>query len=275
MSIMPNIRFGCQTFTWEMNGRRSATPEAMVEAMAGAGYSGIEITDRMIGDFVDRPAAFAALLERFGLDLVAYTFSSPTGFTDAAAKERDIALIDEAIAFTAHFPGTRLTLGSATAFGNAGKAEMFAVAADLYNIAGRKGQEAGIEIGIHASSHEHTLLFSEADYEMILDLTDPSMVGWVPDTGHMLRGGHDLLGMLERHAARINYLHVKDIDSAGQWAMLGEGVTDMKALTEFVTANLPPNSWIIMEEESDRAARDPAAAITQNYRTLRNVLSQS
>lgn len=275
MSIMPNIRFGCQTFTWEMNGPGSATPEAMVEAMAGAGYAGIEITDRMIGDFIARPAEFAALLARFGLDFVAYTFSSPTGFTDAGAKERDIALIDEAIAFTRHFPGTRLTLGSATAFGNAGRAEMFAVAADLYNIAGRKGRDAGIEIGIHASSHERTLLFSEADYDEILDLTDPSLVGWVPDTGHMLRGGHDLFGLLGRHASRINYLHVKDVDSAGRWAMLGEGVTDMPALAGFVTANLPPNSWIIMEEESEQASRNPAAAIAQNYQTLTKILSLS
>ena len=47
--------------------------------------------------------------------------------------------------------------------------------------------------------------------------------GWVPDTGHILRGGQAIGDTLAAHRDRIRYVHLKDVDAAGTWAMLGEG----------------------------------------------------
>ena len=45
-----NFKIGCQTFTWEMLGNDwTGTPDDLVTAISKAGYSGIEITDTMIG----------------------------------------------------------------------------------------------------------------------------------------------------------------------------------------------------------------------------------
>ena len=54
------LQIGCQTFTWEMLGRTwNGGPDDLLAAISEAGYSGIEITDTMIGDYARRPDAFS------------------------------------------------------------------------------------------------------------------------------------------------------------------------------------------------------------------------
>ena len=46
------LKVGCQTFTWEMLGDAwRGGPDDLVAAIAGGGYTGIEITDTMIGSY--------------------------------------------------------------------------------------------------------------------------------------------------------------------------------------------------------------------------------
>ena len=60
-------------------------PTTCWRAIADGGYAGIEITDTMIGRYADRPAEFAAALEKHGLTLVAFACGSDSGFTEPAA----------------------------------------------------------------------------------------------------------------------------------------------------------------------------------------------
>ena len=77
-----DLKVGCQTFTWEMLGDRFAGgPDDLLKAIADGGYSGIEITDTMIGRYADRPSEFAAALKSSGLTLVSFAFGSNSGFT--------------------------------------------------------------------------------------------------------------------------------------------------------------------------------------------------
>ena len=64
----------------------------------------------------------------------------------------------------------------------------------------------------------------------------PSLVGWVPDTGHILRGHQDIADTLTTYRDRIRYLHLKDVDAGGTWAMLGKGVCDTAAVIEIASA---------------------------------------
>ena len=61
------LKFGCQTFTWEMLGDAwTGGPDELVAAIADGGYAGIEITDTMIGPYAGRPADFAPAARRRG-----------------------------------------------------------------------------------------------------------------------------------------------------------------------------------------------------------------
>lgn len=266
-------RIGCQTYTWEMLGPRFAGgPDDLLDAIAAGGYAGIEITDTMIGAYAGRPAAFARALDARGLALVAFAMASPTGFTvPGAAAEADLEAVRRWSDFAARFPGALVAMGSATVVDDGPRAEKFPVAADVYNRAGAIGAAAGVAIAVHPSSHHGTLLFDRADYDAIFARLDPDRVGWVPDTGHILRGHPDILDTLAAHRDRIRYLHLKDVDAAGGWAMLGEGVCDVPAVVASVAAAPRFNGWLVLEEESDAAAADPAAAVKRNFATLQRL----
>jgi sugar phosphate isomerase/epimerase len=263
------LRLACQTFTWEMLGDAYRDgPDALLRMIAEAGYEGIEITDRMIGHYAGRPAAFAEALAAHGLTLVAFAVGSASGFTEPAMLESDLAMAEQAIGFAAHFPGALVSFGSATIMSPGAREDKFAAASGFYNAAGRLGQKAGVGVALHPSSHHNTLLFNRADYDRIFALTDPALIGWVPDTGHILRGHEDMLAALRRYVDRIRYLHLKDVDADGTWAMLGQGVCDIAAVIETIAPAPHFNGWLVIEEESAEAAADPAAAIARNHQRM-------
>jgi sugar phosphate isomerase/epimerase len=268
----PPLRFGCQTFTWEMLGPGwIGGPDDLVAAIAGAGYAGIEITDTMIGHYATRPDVFARRLAEAGLTLVAFAFGSPGGFTEPAQVAADLEAARRWADFAATFPGALISLGSATVLSDGPLAAKFDTAADIYNRVAEIGASAGVRVAVHPSSHHRTLLFSRMDYDRLFALLDP-VVGWVPDTGHILRGGQSLPDTLTAHRDRIRYIHLKDVDAHGTWAMLGAGICDVPSVIEVARGALAFNGWIVAEEESETAAADPAAAVLLNRDTLRRLV---
>src|SRR4051812_50116976 len=86
----PALKFGCQTFTWEMLGDAwSGGPDDLIAAIADGGYAGIEITDRMIGSFSGRAAGFARRLDAAGLGLVGLPLGAGGGFSEFGQAEAD------------------------------------------------------------------------------------------------------------------------------------------------------------------------------------------
>ena len=265
-----DLKVGCQTFTWEMLGKSwTGGPDDLLKAISDGGYTGIEITDTMIGFYADKPADFAAALEKHGLSLVSFAIGSKSGFTVREEIENDLKTTQRWIDFAAAFPGALVSIGSATAVQEGPREAKFEIAAEFYNRAGELGKASGVDIAVHPSSHHNTLLFDRADYDRIFSLIDKGLVGWVPDTGHILRGHKDILDTLRTYQDRIRYLHLKDVDAEGKWAMLGKGVCNTRAVIDIVAAAPRFNGWLVLEEESDIAATDPAAAVKTNRETMR------
>jgi sugar phosphate isomerase/epimerase len=266
-----DLRIGCQTYTWEMLGAAwTGDANDLVRAIAGAGYAGIEITDTMIGDYAGRAGDFARRLSDEGLTLAAFAFGSQGGFTEPDAVAADLEAARRWVDFAAHFPGAVASMGSATVMSEGPRDAKFAVAAEAYNRAAEIGRDAGVAVAVHPSSHHDTLLLERADYDAIFALLD-ARVGWVPDTGHMLRGGMTPAETMADQADRIRYVHLKDANAAGDWAMLGEGVCDIPAVVSAATEAPGFNGWLIVEEESATAAADPAAAVRRNRETARRL----
>ena len=220
---VPPLKFGCQTFTWEMLGDAwTGGPDDLVAAIADGGYAGIEITDTMIGSYAGRAADFARRLDDAGLALVSFAMGSDGGFTEPGQTTADLEAARRWVDFAAHFPGALVSMGSATVMSEGTRDDKFAVAAEIYNRAAEIGRAAGVTVAVHPSSHHNTLLFSREDYDRIFALLDPQ-VGWVPDTGHILRGGQTIGDTLAAHRDRIRYVHLKDVDRAGELGDAGRG----------------------------------------------------
>ena len=248
---------------------RGSTDE-LLQAIAQGGYAGIEITDAMIGAYANKPIEFAAALKACGLRLVSFAFGSKSGFTLQEEVANDLKNSERWIEFAAHFPGALVSMGSATIVSEGPRDEKFAIAASIYNKAGEIGRRAGVDLAVHPSSHHNTLLFNRADYDLLFSRLDAALVGWVPDTGHILRGHADMLDTLLAFQDRIRYLHLKDVDRDGLWAMLGHGVCDVPAIIDVVRAAPRFNGWLVLEGESTAAAADPTAAVRINRDTMRS-----
>ena len=261
---MARIRVGCQTYTWEMLGdewRGEVTD--LLDWIAEAGYEGIEITWNMIGEFANRPDDFEAEAESRGLEVAAFAYGSSSGFTDAEAWDDDMAGAERWIGFVRHLPGCLLQLTGASHPVRDNVFEKLDQAAKFYDYVGSLAASAGIETVVHPHSHHGSLLESEEEYAHLMDNTDPDFVGLCPDTGHIVRGGQQLLPCIECHLDRIRAVHLKDMTAEGEWVGLGQGMCDYPGLFSVLEA-ASYDGWVVAEEESEDARRNGIGAVRSN-----------
>jgi sugar phosphate isomerase/epimerase len=268
-----NIRIACQTYTWEMLGddwHGSVTD--LLDWISDADYQGIEITSKMIADFYDRPADFAAACAERNLVLAAFAYASPSGsgFTDADRLDADLAGARGAIEFTCHFPGAKLELGGAAHPSRDDIWTKLDQALVFYNVAGLLAADAGVPACVHPHSHFGSLLESAEEYAYLLDRLDPGCANFCPDTGHIVRGGQDLLTCLRTTLPRIIHVHLKDADANRRWVGLGEGLCDYPAVFDLLES-AGYDGWVVAEEESATAREDGIAAINRNRAYLRSI----
>ncbi len=265
------MRVGCQTYTWEMLGEdwRGRVTD-MLDWVAAAGYEGLEITNTMVREFRDQPREFLSELARRNLRLAAFAYASPSGFSDPDRARSDLAGADHAIRFLAHFPGVQLGLGGAASDDQADRRGRLDHAIALYNEIGRRAHEAGIVAHVHPHSHHGSLLETAEEYAYLLDRLDPTCLRFGPDTGHIVRGGQDLLTCLRRCLPRVSHLHLKDADAQGRWQPLGQGICDFPAVLALL-AETGYDGWVVCEEESASARHDGVAAIRHNREYLRTL----
>ena len=268
---MSGIAVACQTYTWEMLGEEwHGRTVDLLDMVAAAGYAGIEITNTMIGEYADRPDDFADELEARGLHLAAFAYARPGGFTDPAARAADLAGAERAVGFVRHFPEPRLGLGGAAHPSREDASAKLDLAISFYNRVGRLGARHGVSVNVHPHSHYGSLLESAAEYQYLLDRLDPDCVSFGPDTGHIVRGGQDLLTCLRAHLGRITHLHLKDATADGAWVPLGEGLCDIPAVLALL-GEAGYTGWVVAEEESASARQDGLAAVRHNRAYLRSL----
>ena len=153
-------------------------------------------------------------------------------------------------------------------------------AAELSALHGRVGYAATIcreEYGLTPSLHAHAggCIEFEDELEQALDAIDGDLLGLCLDTGHSLYAGFDPIAILRRHASRVTYVHLKDLDPAilrrcleervgfyeacarGVFCRLGEGAIDFRALRQALR-KVGYRGWATVEQ--DRGPQSVASA---------------
>ncbi len=57
----------------------------------------------------------------------------------------------------------------------------------------------GVTVAVHPHSHHTSLVLTPAEYDRLLAATEAAGIMFNPDTGHMLRGGHDVMACFEKY----------------------------------------------------------------------------
>jgi inosose dehydratase len=151
------------------------------------------------------------------------------------------------------------------------------------------------ETGLRTVFHHHCAGFVETPDEIarFLELTDPSLVGLVFDTGHAVYGsggadGHAVVAALDRFADRVWYIHFKDCEPRvaarareegwdyfeavrrGVFCELGRGCVDFPAVTAWLRAR-GYQGWITVEQDVLPGMGAPKESAARNREYLRSI----
>jgi sugar phosphate isomerase/epimerase len=268
---MIRIRVGCQTYTWEMLGKKwKGSVDDMLDIISGAGYEGVELTNTMIGSYYDRPDDFARALEKRGLSFPSFGFVPVHSFTDPAKIKDEIEHARKGIDFVSRFPGCRLDLAGGSASSRENLDRKFMTMCTFYDEVAALADRKKVPVDVHPHSHAGSIIEKADEYQRLMENTDGSLVGWCPDSGHIVRGGLDLVDTLRKYKNRIRNFHFKDADAKGKWALLGKGVCDFAEVLRFLE-EIGYMGWIVAEEESEAAAKDQRDAVAKNREFLRSL----
>ena len=148
----------------------------------------------------------------------------------------------------------------------------------------RRVAPLGMTVAFH--NHVGTYVETPAETARLLDETDPALVGWCLDIGHLAFGGGNAIDMLPTYADRVQHVHAKDVSAevlaqakAGSWSFgqalakfifppLGEGIA---RIPEVVAAlkGVGYDGWYVIEQDT---APDPTAVAGANREYLANLL---
>jgi inosose dehydratase len=229
-----------------------------VHDISAAGYDGIELFDGNLMQYRDAPEDFLHLLDEAGLRLVGVYSGANFIFPDVLGEE--LARIEAAAQLAGELGAQYLVVGGGaqrTEGTAATDYERLAVALDAVN-------DIADDHGLVATFHPHMTTIVETPEQVATVLAD-SVIALCPDTGHVILGGGDPAELIARHADRIPYVHLKDVDpKTGNFVPLGEGALNLDAvMTALREADY--DGWITIELD---AWDNPAGAARANRAVL-------
>jgi len=142
--------------------------------------------------------------------------------------------------------------------------------------------EFALRVSIH--SHVGTNVEFEDELERLLADVGSDELGLCPDTGHYTYAGMDPVAMLRRHAGRVSYLHLKDLDGRrlasaraerrsffdavadGIFTPLGDGCVDFDGVRAAL-GEIGYEGWATVEQ--DRLPDRSQTPLAQARRSLR------
>lgn len=149
------------------------------------------------------------------------------------------------------------------------------------------------ETALRTVFHHHCAGYVEtpAEVDMLMQRTDPNLVGLCFDTGHYRFGGGDPLEIFEKHAERIWHVHFKDCHpeianssrkdgwdyfqsvGKGVFCELGKGEVDFPAfISELRNRNY--DGWIVVEQDVLPGMGSPYQSAKRNYHYLSSMITK-
>ncbi|MCS7023571.1 MAG: sugar phosphate isomerase/epimerase [Bryobacteraceae bacterium] len=260
------FRPGCQTNAWRIQPENFQQVLGVVDKIKRYGYKGFETGFRNVqGQFENPQRARSAFdqrrLEFLGCHIFLLEYDPSTQIAPESLYRR---VSQGAAALGAK----RLILSGGTAR-NHGKldGDLLRRKADALNHAGELCKKFGLVVAYH--NHDKEFAQGGEEMEELLRLTDPASVRLILDAGHAWRAGISVPEWLDRHANRVDGIHLRDFRN-GEQVPLGQGDFDLLAVAQVLRAR-NWSGWLINEEERLNDIKPGDAAVAPARRHLRKV----
>ena len=263
---MSNIQYGCQFYTWQMSGDKyiGEMPH-ILDIVHQAHFAGIEPDIAMMGKYFDDPVLMQELLDKESLQLSALCLVCDWRAPKESDEERQTA--DKLLDYMKSFPDTHLMLCQMPGDDRNDLEERQQNCITCINDLAKRATDRGIISSVHPNSPGGSVFRIEDDYKVLMGGIDTSVLGYCPDSGHILNGDMDVYKIFETYMSLVKHAHLKDINADGDWAPMGQGITDFPRLHQMLhDANYA--GWVMVEEESVLAEKDPDAATLLNGKYL-------
>lgn len=247
------LRLGYAAISWNGNDRQAITD------IAALGYPGIQLRLSAVTTWGDRPAELKALLAAHKLTLVA--LSSGNVSLDPAREQEELAQHTRNARFLREAGGKYLQVIDTRPKGRDPVSEDFQRMGRLLTAIGKRSADAGIPLGYH--NHMGALGQSPEEVARVLDAADPAVVHLELDTGHYQQAGGDPAEAIRRHAERLLFLHIKDLDASDRFTELGRGRVDFPAVFGALDA-IKFDGWGVVELDQSATPKE-SGAVARRY----------
>lgn len=161
-----------------------------------------------------------------------------------------------------------------------GDAPGFTQAADRLNHFGKLVHARGMKFCFHNHNYEFRKLGDTTGFDILMQHTDPALVGLEMDCYWITQAGRDPMQMLHQYANRIHLLHLKDrkpgfpisqeLNSAAEhFTEVGSGTIQWPAILKAAQGQGIHHFFV----EQDECERPPMDSLKISYRYLRSILS--
>lgn len=262
-----SIKYAYETNSWP----EYSLPRA-INAIARVGYMGIE-TMSYYGAWRPQIRAaygsqrkFAKALERRNLQLVSMYWVHD--FHDPHRREWILASAERTAKFLQEFKAPYLTVAPPLVRRGPPTKKQIETMADIFNMVGEITLKHGVKSHFHP--RHGAIIETRKELEAILDLTDPRVFWYCPDTGWIYATGDDPVDMVRAHIKRINFVHFKDAKERAKrgvrthFVELGTGNIDHVEIMRILKkANY--SGWITLSCDTPTTSPVKSAAMSKNY----------
>ncbi|MGI9503127.1 MAG: myo-inosose-2 dehydratase [Geminicoccaceae bacterium] len=258
-----------------------------------AGFTGMEAGRRFPTD----PTVLGPILKRHGMSLCGGWFSGLLLDGDIDAEKDRIA---EQIALFKTMGAPCIiygeTVGTIQGDRSAPLNTKRKLSEDEIKVYGRKMTafaEWSTDQGMPISYHHHMAAVIETEAE--LDLLMAHSGAGLPllfDAGHMAFAGGDVLGVIDKHHARMTHIHTKDVRQSvidgldrtresfldavvkGAFTVPGDGSLDFEMIVKKL-ASYGYEGWFVVEAEQDPAVSPPFEMAKTGHKELLRVMAEA
>jgi sugar phosphate isomerase/epimerase len=152
--------------------------------------------------------------------------------------------------------------------------------AEQFNHYGARVKRDGLQLGYHNHAIDLKTFGKRSGYQILIESTDPELVVFEMDCGHMIHAGADPIAYLRNYPKRIQLLHLKDLkpgygisasidtEEKDTNAELGAGVIDWRALFQVAAVGNVKHYFV---EHEGQMAHPPLESVANSLEYLKTL----
>ncbi len=223
-----NVKWGLGSNLWNSFSGSKFTD--ILDVMRDTGFLALRVTQfpQILTKYDITQAQLHKELDKRGVHIVTISFNGAAN--DPAQHDKVIENAKTAMTFLKDFGARHLVVFSPR---RGPGPEGFEIMCKFYNRLGGVANEMGFQAGLH--NHMGQMVQTPEEIDKCMEMTDPKLFHFSPDTAHVHLGGGDVPTIMEKHKHRLMMADYKDAKRDPSLAFpknifdLGDGEIDFPA----------------------------------------------